>query len=167
MSLFHVEEDENGERKVLAHVRIEPGAVICKFAGKIIDYEKTLTLGNKESFAFQVEKDIYIYLDQPYRYFNHCCEPNCGVTPNQELIALKTIDKNEELRYDYSTTMLEHHWKMKCTCHKPSCRKIVTDFVKLPKLLQKKYLKLNIVQEFIVKHLNKKTGVGHSPASGY
>jgi SET domain-containing protein len=144
---------KDNNRKVHATQAIEKGTEICKFTGELIDYKKTLELGNKESFALQIEKDVYIFLDEPFRYFNHSCEPNCGLTPELKLITLKDIDKNEELRYDYSTTMLEHHWTMKCECKKPNCRKIITDFDKLPKVTQKKYIDLNIVQDFIIREL--------------
>lgn len=136
--------------------KIEQGEEICVFSGKPVYFEETLQLGTKESFAFQIAKELYIYLDEPARYFNHSCEPNCGVTPDLKLIALKPIQKNEELRWDYSTSMMEHHWTMRCECKKESCRKIVTDFVRLPQKDQKFYLENGVVQKFIVEILNSK-----------
>lgn len=153
--MFEVQ-DINGEKKIIAKNRIAKGTELCKFSGKLISYDETLTLKDKESFALQIEKDVYVYLDEPYRYFNHCCEPNCGLTPGLELITLYDIPGNEELRYDYSTTMLEHHWSMKCKCHKPSCRHVITDFDKLPKKVQEKYREWNVVQTFILDFLDKK-----------
>ncbi|MBA3664590.1 MAG: SET domain-containing protein [Bacteroidetes bacterium] len=152
--LFEVRE-QNGERKVNALSTIEKGTELCTFTGKPIDFKETLKLGNKESFAFQVDKDLYIYLDEPYRYFNHSCEPNCGITSELKMVTLKPIEKNEELRWDYSTSMLEHHWTMKCNCKKENCRKIVGDFTTLPEKLQEHYLKAGVVQKFIMNFLKK------------
>lgn len=153
--MFEVKESR-GEHAVFATEAIPAGIVLLKFTGRPIDYDQTLALGNKESFALQVEKDLYIYLDEPARYFNHSCEPNCGVQSDLNLITLKDIQKNEELRWDYSTTMLEHHWTMKCACHKESCRKVVADFDRLPKALQQEYIRKGIVQEFIIRLLVNK-----------
>lgn len=151
-NMIFVQKGDKG-KKVCATEFIKKDTVISCFEGKIIDYKKTLELGNKESFALQIDNNKYIYLDIPYRYFNHSCEPNCGLRPDLKLVALTDLEKGEELTYDYSTTMLEHHWKMECSCHKPSCRKIIADFDTLPKDLRQHYISLNIVQTFIIKAL--------------
>lgn len=153
--LFRIEE-QNNDRKVFAEHTIAQGVELCVCSGPIIDYKDTLRLSDRESFALQVEKELYIYLDPPARYFNHCCEPNCGVSPDLKLLTIKQVFKNEELRWDYSTTMLEHHWTMKCNCNKTTCRKVIGDFDKLPKLLQDKYIAMNIVQKFIITDISKR-----------
>ncbi len=150
--LFSVRSHKN-EKKVVADVNIPAATTLCNFNGPVIDYDITKGLGKKESYALQVGKDTYYLLDPPFRYFNHSCEPNCGLTPDLQLVSIRSIESLEELTYDYSTTMLERDWQMKCKCGKPGCRKIITDFDKLPTDLQKKYLGLNIVQEYIVKSI--------------
>jgi hypothetical protein len=148
--------EKNGEHAVFALHAISEGANICTVSGKPIYFEETLELGSKESFAFQVGKALYIYLDEPYRYFNHSCDPNCGITPDLKMITLKPIAKNEELRWDYSTSMLEHHWVMKhCNCKSENCRHTVADFTTLPKKQQQYYLRRKVVQQFIVDVLEK------------
>jgi uncharacterized protein len=147
----------NGDRKILADAFIKKGTPICSFTGRYINYQDTLKLGDKESFALQIGDDNYLYLDPPARYFNHSCEPNCGLTLQQQLIAIQDIKANEELRWDYSTSMLEKHWTMDCVCKTPNCRKVIRDFDTLPPNLQKKYLDLNIVQDFI----KEKAGSAH------
>jgi hypothetical protein len=142
-----------GHRKVVATRDLQKGRVLCHFTGIFITYEETKKRGSEESFALQVGEDLYCFLDSPFRYFNHSCDPNCGLTPDLELILLRDVKEGEELNYDYSTTMLERDWQMKCRCGKPNCRKIIQDFDLLPKALQLHYLRLNIVQDFIVKSL--------------
>lgn len=124
--------------------------IIAVFGGVPIDFNETLRLGDRESFALQVGLNRYIYLDAPYRFFNHSCEPNCGLTPGLELIAIRDIEQGEELSYDYSTTMLEQHWEMKCNCGASRCRKRITDFNLLPHDIRKFYLDRNLVQSFIL-----------------
>lgn len=153
--LFGVRETKLG-KSVWSLEKIEAGEELCTFTGKPVYFEETLKLGVKESFALQVAKELYILLDEPYCYFNHSCEPNCGVTTDLRLVAIKPIQKNEELRWDYSTSMMERHWTMKCICKKENCRKVVADFTTLSKKTQKYYLDNNVVQGFIVDMLETK-----------
>ena len=150
---FEVTENELG-KCVYATGLIREGTEIFHFTGKPMDYEETKKLGNQESFALQVSENFYVYLDEPARYFNHSCEPNCGLTPDLKLLAIREIAKGEELTYDYSTTMLERDWHLKCKCNKEKCRKVVTDFDRLPRGTQDYYLGLNVVQEFIIEKIS-------------
>jgi hypothetical protein len=137
-------------KSIYSKVKILKGTVVCQFSGKTIDYKTTLTLGNKESFAFQVSSGHYLFLDAPARFFNHSCEPNCGVNGRLELIALCDIEPNEELKYDYSTTMMERHWTMECKCNSDKCRKLIADFDKLPVSTRQYYIQRGVVQPFIL-----------------
>lgn len=135
---------------------IEPGEVLCKVSGneKELNLYQTTLLGEKESHTIQIDFDKYILCKPPFLYSNHSCNPNCGVNENLELFALTKIKAGKELFWDYSTSMLERHWTMKCSCGEKNCRKIITDFDLLPKYLQQKYLALNIVLPFIVHFIN-------------
>lgn len=46
--------------------------------------------------------------------------------------------------------MSEKNWTMKCYCNAPNCRGEIKDFDTLPSELQRYYLDLGIVQNFIV-----------------
>jgi uncharacterized protein len=140
-------------KKVYATVPLIKDTLILKFTGMPINFEQALGLGDKESFALQVRKDAYVYLDEPSRYFNHSCEPNCGVRPDLYLIAMWDIKPGEELTYDYSTTMLERRWTMECRCGQSACRRVVTDFDLLPADRRQYYISRGVVQEFIVNAL--------------
>lgn len=129
---------------------IPAGTILCTIPfDEELDLAGTVTLKEKESHALQVDYDRYILCVPPFLYSNHSCNPNCGVNSNFEVFALKDVRKGEELFWDYSTSMLERHWTMKCGCGEHNCRKIVTDFDLLPISLQTKYLDLNIVFPFI------------------
>jgi hypothetical protein len=71
-----------------------------------------------------------------------------------ELFALKKIKAGEEMFWDYSTSMLERHWTMECSCREKNCRKVLADFDLLPKHVQEKYLTLNIAFPFIAHFIN-------------
>jgi len=142
-------------KKVLANTAIGKNMPVFRFTGKPMNFEETRKLGDKESFGLQVGDDHYIYLDEPARYINHSCDPNCGVTPALDLVTIRDVREGEELTYDYSTTMLERHWTMKCKCGSKNCRKVVRDFDQLPTETRDRYLNLGVVQRYIVEALQK------------
>jgi len=115
-----------------------------------LKFDDTKRLGRKESYALQIGIDDYILLRPPVLCLNHSCDPNCGFNSQLQLRTVKNIKPGEELFWDYSTSMFEHSWSMKCNCGTALCRKEIKDFDLLPHELQDKYLKMNIVLPFIV-----------------
>ena len=142
---------------LFALTNICEGTILCRVSGKELemDFAATLALQNKESHALQIDFDRYILCDPPFLYSNHSCNPNCAVNTKLEMFALRDIMEGEELTWDYSTSMLERHWTIKCSCNEPECRKIIADFDLLPQTLQAKYLQMNIVLPFIVTFLHQ------------
>lgn len=77
------------------------------------------------------ENDIKIFV-------NHSCNPNCGIRGEISFVALRDIDVDEELTFDYA--MLDNEgYQFECTCKSENCRKKVTGFDWKLKDLQKKY----------------------------
>ncbi len=147
--LVDVQEGKHG-KKVVAARGLAEGSTIMHFTGTPMNFQETLAQKD-ESFALQVSDDKYLYLDKPFRFINHSCEPNCGVTPDLQLVTLYNVAEGDELTYDYSTTMLENSWQMECTCGSKTCRKIIRDFNTLPPHLQNYYMGRNVVQDYILK----------------
>src|SRR5436190_23529877 len=112
--------------------KIPAYSISCKATGVSLDLKQTLTLKERESYCLQVDFDKYILCEPPFLYSNHSCEPNCGVNANLELFTLKDILPGEELLWDYSTSMFERHWTMRCGCGALTCRHIIQDFDLLP-----------------------------------
>jgi uncharacterized protein len=138
---------------VFAASVIPAGTVLFKIKGKHLSFEETIALEENESYCLQVGLKEYIALHYPVFLINHSCNPNCGINLLLEFITLREILKDEELRWDYSTSMLERYWQMECRCGEQNCREMVSDFDFLPKATQKKYLKMGIVLPFIVEWL--------------
>lgn len=132
---------------------------ICSIKGRSVRFKETLLLGEKESHSLQVGIDQYVLCESPFLYSNHSCNPNCAINNNLQLFTLCTIKKDEELFWDYSTSMLERHWTMKCSCGQNNCRKVVSDFDLLPPLLQQQYINMNIVLPFILEELQYKIAI--------
>ena len=138
---------------IFTNTDLSKNDIILKITGPALNFEQTLDLGHDECYCLQVGIDKYIIPDYPFYLSNHSCDPNCGINENMELFALKPISSGEELRWDYSTSMLERHWVMECKCCADSCRHKIKDFDLLPVELQDKYLNLGIVMPFIVESL--------------
>lgn len=137
---------------IFAALDIKKGEVILHFTGEVIDLSQALLkeeypLGN----PLQIDSDKYIDLEEPGVFINHSCEPNAGIANTTTLIALTDITQHTQIFFDYSTTMSDGLWIMNCACSSIHCRKIIEDFHLLPELLKEKYLKMAIVQDYIVR----------------
>lgn len=55
------------------------------------------------------------------------------------------------IRYDYSTTMDEGSFTMRCRCGAPGCRQVVRDFSELPAGIQEYYLSQGLVMNFMAR----------------
>ena len=142
-------------RGVFAWHDLSEGSVLCRISGKEISFLNTLELKEHESHALQIDVDRYILLQPPLVYCNHSCLPNCGINADLEFCTLREVKAGEELFWDYSTSMLERHWTMPCSCGQICCRKHITDFDLLPQRLQSHYVELKIVLPFILQFLQQ------------
>jgi len=140
---------------VFAAQRYMPGESIFHLRGEELTKAQILTGGEEHAAnAYQIDDDLYIYPLHPEgRFMNHSCGPNAGMREDREMIALREIVPGEEVVFDYSTTMSEDHWTMPCSCGAASCRGLVGDFHDLPRGLQQHYLRLGVVQRFIVRQV--------------
>jgi hypothetical protein len=141
---------------LFAEKTISKGSIITNVTGRHIKFDEAASMGEQESYPFQVGLSEYITpnLNTIWQYINHCCAPNCGVNEKLEIVAIKDIKIGDELFYDYSTTMLEKHWTMKCGCNAVNCRTVIADFDTLLPDRQLYYLKKGVVQKFIINYLN-------------
>src|SRR5690348_5368169 len=121
LELVRVDSSEKG-KGVYANRPIAAGTVVTDVRGEHVTFGDTTTLGERESFCVQIGRMDYILPDPPFYLINHSCDPNCGINAGMELVALRNIARDEEIHWDYSTTMLERSWVMECRCGSPSCR---------------------------------------------
>ncbi|MCB1203418.1 MAG: SET domain-containing protein-lysine N-methyltransferase [Verrucomicrobiae bacterium] len=145
-----VDETDVGQG-VFASQMIKPGELIFYLNGKMIDFEQSK--GFQGEYSVQVGIGRYVDPIAPGRFLNHSCEPNSGFSDSFSLVALRQIDRGEEIRFDYSTTMFERFWELDCQCGSTRCRRRIRDFDLLPESLRNKYFNLGIVPEFILEEL--------------
>ncbi len=130
-----------------AKTEIKEGELIAAWGGYVKTYEdwdiypesmqsldNTLQVHDNILIGSVFSKDI----GDGY-YTNHSCEPNAGIKGQILLVAMKDIQKDEEITFDYGTTLFGINFKMICKCGKQTCRKIITsDDWKIPEM-QKRY----------------------------
>lgn len=81
-----------------------------------------------ELFATQIGPDLWLASDGSSidDLINHSCEPNAGfLTGETILFALRDIEPGEEITWDYSTSIDEPGWRLKCLCRSSRCRQVV------------------------------------------
>lgn len=59
-------------------------------------------------------------------YLNHSCEGNCGFDEYGDFVAIKEIERGEELTYDYGLAESNPNFSMRCFCGSANCRRIIT-----------------------------------------
>jgi len=143
--------------------KIYKGETIRLFTGKrlkedICDKMIADGLLNNDD-VFQVQHDEYFILDDISILFNHSCEPNAGIKGESTLFAINDILPNEEITYDYSTTVDPNNFTFttmtNCLCKSAKCRKILGNVLSIPKDSLEYYKKEGALQDYIVNELNK------------
>lgn len=133
-------------RGLFAKEHIHKGELISIQTGHVIQKND---LGQIEktagSYWFQIRDNFYLSPLTPQEanetalYINHSCDPNAGVDGDIGLIAIRDIQPNEEICYDYSMDTSDPEYSFRCTCKSSMCRKTVTGNDWKDKNLQKRY----------------------------
>lgn len=130
---------------VFAVNEIKEGDVVAEGIHKE-DYNNLIPWSEFESYKQDVKKKImsfcigtpggFIPLDPkkplnfktiPFdSYMNHSCNGNLGFNDEGDFIAIRDIQRGEELTYDYGLAESNPEFKMQCKCGFEKCRKLVT-----------------------------------------
>lgn len=145
---IYVADCEHG-RGVFASRPIRAGETILHYRGRRYDRDDPIHRTESAALLLQTGARTYILPDSPAVCVNHSCAPNAGLVGNRRLVALVDIRPDEQVTFDYSTTMDDGMWTLDCRCGQRECRGLVEDFRRLPRPVQERYLDLGVVQGFI------------------
>lgn len=151
---YTIRETDQG-KGVFALKDIPEKTILMRVKGETMNFAATRLLGEKEDYTIQIDRDTYLLTKPPFCFVNHCCQPNSALDEDLFLYTIKPVKAGEQLCWDYSTSMLERSWTMKCNCGSPGCRGLIEDFDKLPVILQEKYISEGLVLPFILRLLKK------------
>jgi hypothetical protein len=142
-------------KAVYAGAKIDEGHRIVRFEGDVVPrHEIPGVLKDASDRYVQVGENAFMgpsgFVDD---LINHSCEPNTGLVFSEgalDLVAIRPIAEGEELSWDYSTTLLNDNWSMRCACGTPKCRGIVGDFLSLPAPTREAYREKGIVAPYAI-----------------
>lgn len=158
--LLYLQDTPGRGRGVFASSPIAVNSLVIEFGGEYLTLESE---EEDEDHMLQIDHSLYLGpsggVDD---YINHSCEPNTVlkiIGKRAFLFALKDIAENEEIFFDYSTSMSDGLWEIDCLCGAESCRGRIQDFVFVEKSIQDRYIKMGMVPRFILECLESlKTG---------
>jgi SET domain-containing protein len=128
-----------------------------------------LIINHETHLTNVLEKDIngnemceFTYFDI---FINNSCDPNayyvntsknnkwnCFKKNDQFVVALHDIQKNEQIFVDYDCLDWISTDPFKCNCNSPLCVKYKRGFTYLPKDIQQKYFRNNLLTEYVEKY---------------
>jgi hypothetical protein len=100
-------------------------------------------ISSRTNYSFQIDFNNYVNLDKLATTINHSCDPNTGIINNEydgyNFVALKDINDNEEITWDYETTEYESIAIPHCLCNSLNCREKTLGFKFRELFLREKY----------------------------
>jgi len=135
----YVKESPDKGRGVYAARDIRKNEVILEFNGPYVKIESLAGIPREvQDHLFNIGLNEYLIVREPGAYTNHSCDPNAGIVRDVLLVAMRDIERDEEITFDYSM-ITSDDWTMECRCGSPSCRKIIGNYKDLPDELKTKY----------------------------
>ena len=123
---------------IFAKKMIKKDTLLMVFGGYILTRkeENKLPIDIRDA-AIQIEKDLVLGIIDKNQlrstdYLNHSCEPNAGIKGQISLLAMRDINKGEEITFDYGTVLYRikgaPKYELKCLCGSKNCRGKITQY---------------------------------------
>lgn len=128
---------------IFAKEPIKKGEMVFIKGGHILTKDEIFSTGVINSY-FPISDEYFLGAtskeeeDNIKLFENHSCNPNCGLRGEITFVAMRDINKDEELTTDYAFIDNEDY-QFECTCGAENCRKIITGYDWKIKELQDKY----------------------------
>jgi SET domain-containing protein len=147
-----VSDTSNRGKGLFSNSSIEKDELILVMGGYIfsIEDENNLNEYNEdkpieicEDFSFSpISEDDMDKM--PQHLINHSCDPNCGWKGQLFLVAMKKIESDKEITYDYAMIMhpndaSETYFEMDCLCGEKKCRGKISEHDWEKEEIQKAY----------------------------
>ena len=126
-------------RGVYATQALRKGEIVSVFDGRILDNKFDGWTKDLLNHTIQIGRSEWRDSTGLGRYFNHSCEPNCGIRGRFKLVTMRAVKAGEELTWDYEMTEKSWWWRMDCRCGTKGCRKRIGNYRNLPEAIRRKY----------------------------
>lgn len=121
---------EKGGFGVFAREKIQSGELLTVWGGMVTTEEGlNLIPESKATHGIQVEEKIYLIPlgeGDPADMFNHSCNPNAGLSGQITLVAMREIERGEEVCFDYAMSDSSDYDEFECHCGTENCRVKIT-----------------------------------------
>jgi SET domain-containing protein len=125
--------------------KISKGEMVASFGGNVIDQSELAKYStDRVSRSLQLNSDTYLLsgdIPEAGDMINHSCEPNCGIAGTSSVQALRDIEIDEELTFDYAMSDSSQYDEFICACGKEKCREKITGMDWQNKDIQAEYRK--------------------------
>jgi uncharacterized protein len=133
---------EKGGYGVFAREAVSKGEVLTVWGGFIVSGSQLSNYSEYvQTHGIQVEEDCFFLPlngDDPADYFNHSCSPNAGLSGQICLVAMRDIQPEEEVCFDYAMSDSNSYDEFDCSCGTLDCRgRICADDWKRPELQER------------------------------
>ena len=119
-------------RGLFAKQAIKMGEIVVVKGGYILSRAQRDQIGKKLGPSeIQITEELFIgpttkrEREGGMMHLNHSCEPNLGLQGQVVYVALRDIEIDEELTFDYAMSD-DEFYEMKCRCGAPTCRGTIT-----------------------------------------
>jgi hypothetical protein len=120
---------EKGGHGVFANQHIPKGTLLAMFGGTVVDsHQLEAVPEDQKSLSIQVEDDLFLVTTVAGSgdYFNHSCDPNAGLCGQIGVVAMRDIEPDEEVTFDYAMCDSVPYDEFDCMCETKQCRGQVT-----------------------------------------
>jgi hypothetical protein len=127
-SLMGMDCPEKGGKAVIALRDIPAGTLLVVWGGSVLTRVQLEALPADRRLVLQVDDDAFLLSDTegPADWVNHSCEPNAGLRGQISLVALRLIQRGEEVCFDYAMSDGCDYDNFECHCGASRCRGMVT-----------------------------------------
>lgn len=107
---------------------------------------KNVSKSREESQAMAnwigVSRNLWVNTEgTPFRYVNHSCDPNAAITGTKTVVALRNVQKGEEITIDYSMSDADPFWEgIRCRCRTKNCRREIRTIYTVPPEVFKRHM---------------------------
>lgn len=121
---------EKGGFAVFACEALEKDDLLAIWTGSILTLAEVQQLSSDDrSHTVQIEEDFFLGpagRGDSSEYINHSCNPNAGIRGQVCLVAMRNIQIDEEITFDYAMADGSEYDEFLCACGAPQCRGRVT-----------------------------------------
>lgn len=119
-----------GNFGLYANTVVPQGELLVCWGGDVVTGAQLAQLSPRErEHSIQIEADLYqvpVREPEPGDYANHSCDPNAGMSSSITLVALRDIQPDEEVCFDYAMCDSTPYDEFPCGCGSARCRGQVT-----------------------------------------